>query len=112
VVAETNEAMRVLKIIFRLVRLGLIWLLAAYWVIFAGYTIRNLLTGGTRAVVAWYVHISSGNGLPFQWGWRGFLAQQLAVFAITLALWFVGRANSRFCDFRPPSLNLAIFRIV
>jgi hypothetical protein len=84
-------AMSLFKSIFRLVRRGLIWLLIAYWVIFFGYTIKNFAVGGPAAVVIWYRHISHVSGKPFQWSWSGFLARQFAIFAITLALWFVGR---------------------
>ncbi len=80
--------MNSLKMIFRLLRRGLIWLLIAYWVVFVGYTIMHLVTGGPGAVVVWYRHIAK---MPFQWNWGVFLAGQIVILAITVALCFFGR---------------------
>jgi hypothetical protein len=63
-------------------------LLIAYWVVFISYTIMHLVTGDPGAVVVWYRHIA---GAPFQWSWGVFLAQQIGILAITLALCFFGR---------------------
>ena len=85
--------MNVFKIISRLLLLGLTWLLIAYWVAFIGYTIMRLVTGGPSAVVVWYMHITHVNGAPVQWSWSAFLARQIGILAITLALCFLGRHN-------------------
>jgi len=84
--------------ILRLLRRVLIWFFGAYWVIFVGYTIKNLIQGGPRAVVAWYQHISYTGGLSLRWDWRVFLARQVAILAITLLLWFFGRRPSGRAD--------------
>jgi hypothetical protein len=76
------------KMILRLLRRGLVWLLIAYWVVFMSYTIMHLVTGGPGAVVVWYRHIAR---LPFPWSWGAFLAQQIGILAITIALCFFGR---------------------
>lgn len=81
-----------LRPILRALRRVLIWFFCAYWVMFIGYTIKNLLIGGPRAVVVWYRHISGG---AFRWDWRVFMAEQLAIFAITLILYFFGQRSSR-----------------
>jgi len=74
----------VFKMALRLLLLGLAWFLTLYWGIFISYTTMHLVTGGPSAVVGWYKHIS---GAPFQhWSWGKFLAGQIAIFAITLAL--------------------------
>ena len=68
------------------------WLLIAYWVVFIGYTITYWITGGPSAVVGWYKHISIP---PFHVDaplkWEKFLGGQVAILAITVALWFFGR---------------------
>lgn len=73
--------MGILRRMIRAVLRGLIWLLGAYWIVFLGYTIKNLAAGGPRAVVLWYRHIS---GATFHWDWRLFLAGQIAMLAITM----------------------------
>jgi hypothetical protein len=80
--------MNSLKMMFRLLRRGLIWLLIAYWVVFVSYTIMHLITGGPGAVVVWYRHIAR---MPFQWNWGVFLGGQIVILAITVALCFFGR---------------------
>lgn len=80
--------MNSLKMIFRLLRRGLIWLLIAYWVAFVGYTIMHLVTGGPGAVVVWYKHIAR---MPFQWNWPVFLAGQMAILTATVLLYFFER---------------------
>jgi hypothetical protein len=80
--------MNILQTILRLLRRALLWFLALYWVGFIVYTIKNLATGGPSAAVAWYRHISGGT---LRWDWRAFLAAQMVILAITLALWFFGR---------------------
>jgi hypothetical protein len=79
---------QVFQSILRAVRHFLILLLGVYWIVFIGYTIKNLVTGGPNAVVAWYRHLSQASGLSFGWDWRVFLAQQFGMLAITLMLWF------------------------
>jgi hypothetical protein len=76
------------KMIFRLLRRGLFWLLIAYWVVFVSYSIMHLITGGRGGVVMWYRHIARA---PFQWNWSVFLAGQMVIVAITVALYFFGR---------------------
>jgi hypothetical protein len=52
----------------------------------------HLVKGGPRAVVIWYEHIS---GAPFHaWSWGAFLAGQIGILVITLALCFFGRRSS------------------
>jgi len=82
--------MTALWIILGLFRRCLLWLLAFYWVAFVGFSIRYLVAGGPTAVVVWYRHISEA---PFrwQWHWGTFLAGQVIVLAVTLALWMFGR---------------------
>ncbi len=87
--------MRVFKTMLRLVRHTLIWLLGVYWIIFIGYTIKNLVAGGPDAVVAWYKHISRTSALSIHWDWRVFLARQIALVGVTLLLWFFGRPSRR-----------------
>jgi hypothetical protein len=50
-----------------------------------------LAVGGPSAVVGWYMHISRS---PLNWDWRVFTAGQLAIFAITLLLYFFLRRSS------------------
>jgi len=82
--------MIIFQVIFRLLRRGLILLLGTYWVAFVGYTIKNLVAGGPSAVVVWYRHIARA----FPWDWRVFLAQQIVILAITLALCLFERRTS------------------
>lgn len=71
------------KIIFQLLRRGLMGIFIAYCVIFIFYTVEKFATGGSSAVVEWYKHIDSsplvqrGEGwfLP-KWSWEKFLAKQ------------------------------------
>jgi hypothetical protein len=81
--------MKSFKVIFRFLRRFLLWLLVAYWVVFVGYTVTHLITGGPAAVVVWYRHIAR---MP-QWNWAVFLAGQIIVLAITLTLCFLGRTS-------------------
>lgn len=76
---------------FRVILRGLFVLLVAYWSIFVGYTIKNLVAGGPGEAVIWYRHISGG---AFQWDWRVFVIQQAVIVAVTLAAWFFGRKPS------------------
>jgi hypothetical protein len=78
--------MNLIKIILRLLRRSLIWLLIAYWIVFVSYTIMHLAAGGPGAVVVWYRHIG---GMPFRWNWWMFLAGQMVVLAITVTLCFL-----------------------
>ena len=78
----------------RIISRGLFWLLAAYWVVFIGYTIKNLVAGGSDAAVVWYRHIAGALFL-WQWHWGVFLIQQIATLAITLAAWFFGWRRQR-----------------
>jgi hypothetical protein len=81
------------KLIFRLLRRVLAWLLIAYWVVFVSYTIMHLITGGPGGVVVWYRHIARA---PFQWNWGVFLAGQMIILAITVVLCiFERRPDSR-----------------
>ncbi len=70
---DRTTTMNSLKMILRLLRRGLIWLLIAYWVVFVSYTIMHPITGGPGAVVVWYRHIAR---TPFQWNWELFLADR------------------------------------
>ena len=93
--------MKTLKIIFQLLRRCLMGLFIAYWVIFIFYTVEKFVTGGSSAVVGWYRHIDSsfvqrGDGwFLTKWSWETFLVRQLAILAITLALYFVERRSKR-----------------
>jgi hypothetical protein len=73
---------------FRVILRGVFWLLLVYWLIFIGYTVKNLVAGGSGAAVIWYRHISGG---AVKWDWRVFLLQQGVILAVTLASWFFGR---------------------
>ena len=84
--------------IFRAILRVLFWLLGAYWVVFVSYTIKNMIMGGPGAVVGWYEHISHTSGISLRWDWRVFLAQQVAILAITAMLWFFGRRPSGRAD--------------
>lgn len=87
--------MNFIKTIFRSLRRGLLWLMILYWLCFIGYTIMHLVRGGPGSVVAWYMHITHIDGVPFQWSWTAFLARQIGILAITLALVFLGRRAGR-----------------
>jgi len=93
--------MKTFKIIFQLFRRCLMGLLIAYWVIFIFYTIEKFATGGSSAVVGWYQHIGSSivqrcdGWFLTKWSWEKFLANQFAILAITLALYFVERRSKR-----------------
>jgi hypothetical protein len=93
--------MTALKIIFRLLRRFLMALLIVYWLIFICYTTEKFVTGGSAAVVSWYMHIDTspvhrGDGWFFtQWSWGKFLARQFAILGITLALCLVERRSRR-----------------
>jgi len=95
--------MIIFQVILRALRRVFIWLLGAYWLVFIGYTIKNLVAGGPGAVVGWYKHISHMPGLSFRWDWRVFLIQQVVMLAITLMLWFFGRRPSGIGDRRDVS---------
>jgi hypothetical protein len=82
--------MNILKTTLRLLRRGLIWLLVFYWVIFVGYTVKLVVTGGPSAVVAWYEHIT---GPYLQWSWRVFFIQHGAILAVTVVLCLFGRRH-------------------
>jgi hypothetical protein len=66
----------------------LFWCLTAYWAVFIGYTIKNLFVGGPRAVLGWYMHISSPGLSVDSWSGEAFLLRQAILLAVTLALWF------------------------
>jgi len=78
----------------RVISRALFWLLVAYWVVFIGYTVKNLVAGGPGIAVVWYRHISGG---AFQWNWGVFLIQQVVILSVTLASGFFGwrHVNSR-----------------
>lgn len=80
--------MKSLRMIFQLARRVLLWLLMGYWVVFAGYTIMHLITGGPNAVVIWYRHIARA---PLQWNWAMFLVGQTMILAITVVLYLFDR---------------------
>ena len=86
--AVVGDFMAALKIISR----GLFCLLVAYWVVFIGYTVKNLVAGGPDAAVVWYRHISGGVA---PWRWGVFVVQQAVILGVTLA--------TRFLGWRPPS---------
>lgn len=83
--------MSTLKMIIRLLQRGLMWLLVAYWVVFVGYTIMHLVSGGPSAVIVWYRHIAK---MPFKWNWGTFLGGQVVILAITMALGFSVRKKA------------------
>jgi hypothetical protein len=93
--------MKALKIIFQLLRRCFMGLFVAYWAILIFYTLEKFVTGGSSAVVGWYMHIGSslvhrGDGwFLTTWSWEKFLAKQFANLAITLALYFAGRRSKR-----------------
>ena len=98
---ERQSSMKTLKIIFQLLRRCLMGLFITYWVIFIFYTVEEFVTGGSNAVVGRYRHIDSpvvqrGDGWFLRkWTWEKFLVRQFAIFAITLALYFVERRSKR-----------------
>jgi hypothetical protein len=93
--------MKAFKIILQLLRRSLMGLFMAYWVIFIFYTVVKFVTGGSSAVAGWYRHTNSsvvqrGDGwFLSKWSWEKFLAQQFAILAITLTLYFVERRSKR-----------------
>jgi len=90
--------MRVFEVLLRLVRRGLIWLLLGYWAVFVGYTIEKWMVGGAAAAAAWYRHIEAMSrpwGEWKEWTWWGFLARQVMILAVTLALIYWERRSSR-----------------
>ena len=76
-------------------------LFIGYWLIFIFYTAERFVTGGSSAVVGWYMHIDASpvrrvDGWVFaQWSWGKFLGRQLAILGITLALCLVERRSRR-----------------
>ena len=82
--------------LIRLLGLVLLAVLLAYWLIFAVYTIKNLILGGPHAVLAWYEHLDTGNrysasseGLGFpQWSAAKFVLRQGILLGVTVGLWF------------------------
>ncbi|HEX4038334.1 MAG TPA: hypothetical protein VHX37_09775 [Acidobacteriaceae bacterium] len=83
----------------RLLGLCLLALLLVYWIVFAGYTMVELLRGGPHAVVAWYAHvIIEGSFLsqPRAWSPMRFLLRQLVLLAVTAGLWIAVRPCSVF----------------
>jgi len=84
--------MKNLEMIVQTVRRIVLWLLIAYWLVFVGYTIMHLITGGPIAVVAWYRHLAR---TPFQWNWAMFLAAQTAILAVTVVLYLFERRTRR-----------------
>jgi hypothetical protein len=105
----------VLVILRKLLRFScrlLVAFLVAYWVIFAFYSIEQLIVGGPQEVVGWYQHISSRliptndgrGGVGFRvepWGLGAFLARQVLVLTITVALAvpvFCWKKQSRFAS--------------
>jgi len=78
--------MNILKAAFRFFRLALLGLLIIYWSVFLFYTLKNLVTGGPRAVALWYMQNEGGVHLPSHWSWSTFVLKQIVILAITLAL--------------------------
>jgi ABC-type nitrate/sulfonate/bicarbonate transport system permease component len=82
--------------LIRLLGLVLLAVLLAYWLIFAVYTIKNLILGGPHAVLAWYMHVdggylhieSDGKIIIPQWSAAKFVLQQGILLAVTVGLWF------------------------
>ena len=91
--------MNAMKTILRSLRRGLMWLLIAYWAVFIGYTIKNLVQGGPEAVVRFYRHIlymhAGAQQVPTEWNWGPFLAAQAVYLAITLALIYFERRGRK-----------------
>jgi membrane protein implicated in regulation of membrane protease activity len=79
----------------------LMGLFITYVGIFIFYTAEEFVTGGSSAVVGWYMHIDSslvrrGDGwFLTKWSWEKFLVQQFAILAVTLALYFAERRSKR-----------------
>lgn len=80
--------MRFYRLILQVLRRALLYLLLAYWVVFGGYTLKYMVTGGLAAVIVWYRHISRA---PFEWHWAAFLAGQILLLIVTVALYLRGR---------------------
>jgi hypothetical protein len=94
--------MKILRIILRTLAGGLFWILIACWAIFVFYSIVYFVEGGPDRVVHWYMHISGSmkilsvsNGTAVvrltPWNPRRFLATQIAILGITIALFFLRR---------------------
>ena len=82
--------MNPLKTILRLVVSCLFWILITFWVVFVINTIFYYVESGPDRVVHWYMHISRA-GIQSHWSWRAFLTRQMAILAITVALYFSKR---------------------
>jgi len=88
--------MTALKAIFCLLRRCLMGLFIGYWLILICYTAEKFATGGSNAVVGWYMHIDASPEQVFaQWSWAKFLGRQLALLGITSALFFVELRSKR-----------------
>jgi hypothetical protein len=93
--------MTIFKIIFRLLLRCLMGLFIGYWLIFIFYTAEKFVTGGSSALVGWYMHIDAspvhqGDGWFFtQWSWGTFLGRQFAILGVTLALCLMERWSRR-----------------
>jgi len=70
-------------------------LFGAYWLVFIGYTVTKLITGGPDAVVIWYKHVSDLHISieASEWHWALFLLRQIVILAVTLLSWFIGRRS-------------------
>jgi hypothetical protein len=80
--------MNFFKMIFKLILGCLFWVLITYWAIFVIYTITYSVKGGPASVIAWYSHIA---GMQFHWNWKVFLADQIAILAITVTVFILRR---------------------
>ena len=91
------EVLNILLNIFRFSVRFLFALFVAYWAIFLIYTMKNLVIGGPKAVVAWYEHIDTHIvrtesttetfGLSIRsWDWKLFLERQVAILVLTAAV--------------------------
>jgi hypothetical protein len=91
--------MTVLKMIGRLLRLGILAVFLLYWLCFLGTSLVKLIEGGPSSVVAWYRNtatwITAVDGPPgtvrfiiHDFNWHTFLLAQFVYFAITLLLCF------------------------
>jgi fructose-specific phosphotransferase system IIC component len=80
--------MNFLKMILQLILSCLFWVLIIYWLIFVIYTIMCFVRGGPVSVIAWYSHIAT---MQFHWNRRVFLADQIAILAITVTVFILRR---------------------
>jgi len=92
--------MSLIKIILRLIRRGLRWLLLIYWATFIGYRVAKVIVGGPSAVVGYYrrifymhagmAQVAERSSWVF---WGPFLAAQVIYLGIALLLCFEWKSS-------------------